>query len=68
MSRPTVIKSLNKPMSKKTHQAPVVESMPIKKVDNRTELQLQEKKREMEMRIAYGAEEHNPDALKKMLN
>ena len=34
MSRPAVIKILNKPMTKKT-EAPVVESMPIKTIDSK---------------------------------
>lgn len=46
MSRPTVIKSLNKPMSKKKQQAPVIQTIPIKKVEEqRNDLQLQEKKK-----------------------
>ena len=40
MSRPAVIKILNKPMGKK-NQAPVVETMPAKKVDNKTQIHLQ---------------------------
>lgn len=35
MSRPSVIKTLNKPMSKKS-QAPIVESEPVKKIDSKT--------------------------------
>lgn len=30
-------------------------------------MHLKEKRKEMEMRLAYGAEEHNPDALRKIM-
>lgn len=40
MSRPAVIKILNKPMSKKNNQAPVAESVPEKKIDSIKEIQL----------------------------
>ena len=44
MSRPSVIKILNKPMSKKT-QSPIVESEPQKKIDSKIEMQLQQKRK-----------------------
>lgn len=40
MSRPAVIKILNKPMSKKNNQVPVAESVPEKKIDSIKEIQL----------------------------
>ena len=69
MSRPTVIRNLNKPMSKKNKHAEVdtSTSSPPRKLDTKTEMHLKEKRKEMEMRMAYGAEENNPDAMKKLM-
>lgn len=44
MSRPAVIKILNKPMSKKS-EAPIAESLPVKKIDSATEIHMQEKRK-----------------------
>ena len=67
MSRPAVIRNLNKPMGKKNKHAEVDTSSPSRKLDTKTEMHLKEKRKEMEMRMAYGAEENNPDALRKLM-
>ena len=55
MSRPIVIRNLNKPMAKKSSHAEV-DSSPSRKLDTKTEMHLKEKRNEIEMRMAYGAE------------
>lgn len=52
MSRPSVLKTLNKPMEKKA-QKPVMETTPVKKIDGKKQIYLKQKRKEMEMRLVY---------------
>lgn len=50
---------------KKPYEA---ETSPIQhKIAHKKQLQLREKKAEIEMRLAYGTEEHSPKAVREMI-
>ena len=58
MSKPNVMKALNNPMGKKKKPDEVPAT--VQKIQTKDSLQLKEKRKEMEMRLAYGTSDHSP--------